>query len=65
MANITIQPSRPTSAAAVLRAIDVTLDRVEEFIRSISECPGDLRHSIHEAKIRHLVACGCSGQAMI
>jgi hypothetical protein len=64
MANITFQPSRP--ASALLSALDAVLDRAESFLRSFfSDHPGDLRNALHEARIRHMTACGSRGQAMI
>jgi hypothetical protein len=64
MANITLQPSRP--ASAILSALDAVLDRVEGFLRSFfSDHPGDLQNALHEARIRHMTACGSRGQAMI
>ena len=63
MADITIQPSR--SASALMYALDAVLDRVEDFLRSFVDRPGDLQNALHEARIRHTAACGSGGQAMI
>ena len=64
MANITLQPSR--SASALLGALDAVLDRVEGFLRScVGDRPGDLQSALHDARIRHMTACGSRGQAMM
>lgn len=64
MVNITLQPSRP--ASALLTALDSMLDCVEGFLRSFFiDRPGDLQNAVHEARIRHMTACGSRGQAMI
>lgn len=63
MVNITLQPSRP--ASVLLSALDTALDRVEGFLRSFVDRPGDLQNALHEARIRHSAACGSGGQAMI
>lgn len=63
MANITIQPTRP--ASALLSVLDAVLERIEGFLHSFVERPGDLQDALHEARIRHTAACGSRGQAII
>ena len=49
-------------AAVVSNAV---LERIEGFLRSFVERPGDLQDALHEARIRHTAACGSRGQAII
>jgi len=64
MAHITLQTSRP--ASVFLSALETVLDRVEGFLLGFfNDRPGDLQNALHEARIRHMTACGNRGQAMI